>query len=77
MQYIGVLFKKNQGFSKSFLSNMGVKQGYPPSPTLFGIYIDELEELILEYLRIDGPSIGIYTIFILLYVDLTNHSGMR
>ena len=64
--------KKKQGFSKSFVSNMGVKQGCPLSPTLFGIYIEELEELILEYLkkeRTDGPSIGIYTVLILLYED--------
>ena len=35
-------------------------------------YIDELEELILEYLRekrIEGPSIRIYTTLILLYAN--------
>ena len=64
--------KTTHGFSKSFTSNMGVKQGCPLSPTLFGIYIDDLKELILEYIKyggIDGPSVGLYTVLILLYAD--------
>ena len=64
--------KTTHGFSKSFTSNMGVKQGCPLCPTLFGIYIDELEELIQEYITyggIDGPSFGLYTVLILLYAD--------
>ena len=58
--------------SESFISNLGVKQGCPLSPTLFGLYIDELEELITEYAKseeIEGPTIGMYTLLILLYAD--------
>ena len=54
------------------MSNMGVKQGCPLSPTLFGLYIDELEELIAKYNKhkeIDGPAVGKYTLLILLYAD--------
>ena len=76
--------RKAEGFSDSFVSNMGVKQGCPLSPTLFGLYIDELEELIAEYTKqggIDGPTIGMYTLFILLYADdvilmAHNYEGM-
>ena len=54
------------------MSNMGVKQGCPLSPTLFGLYIDELEELIGEYNKhkeINGIAVGMYTLLILLYAD--------
>ena len=68
------------GFSESFVSNMGVKQGCPLSPTLFGLYINELEEVITKQStrgEVDGSSIGIYTLTILLYADdviLMTHS---
>lgn len=40
--------KTNHGFSEYFLSNIGVKQECPLSPTLSGLCIDKLEELINE-----------------------------
>ena len=43
--------KMDSGFSKNFLSNMGVKQGCPLSPTLFGLCIDKLEEVVNKVAR--------------------------
>lgn len=58
--------------SESFQSSIGVKQGCPLSPTLFGLCIDELEEIILEHAANQGlldPMIGTQIILLLLYAD--------
>jgi hypothetical protein len=39
-----------QGISDFIRSTIGVKQGCPLSPTLFGIYIDELESFLHEHI---------------------------
>ncbi|MCO5610738.1 hypothetical protein L7F22_064979 [Adiantum nelumboides] len=56
------------GISDSLLSTIGVKQGCPLSPTLFGLYIDEIVDFI-QHRGGDGVEIGGTTLHILLYAD--------
>ena len=46
--------KIENGFLEHFLSNMGVKQGCPLSPTLFGLCIDKLEAVVNRVGREEG-----------------------
>jgi hypothetical protein len=61
-------FKNTEHWSKDINCNIRVKQGRPLSPTLFGIYIDKLEEC-LEKEGCVGPTLTIIVINLLLYAD--------
>ena len=50
-------------------SHCGVKQGCPLSPNLFGLFLDELEELMRNVTGADAPSLAEVAIPILLYAD--------
>jgi hypothetical protein len=65
---VKVKIRTSAGISKSFRSDIGVKQGCPLSPTLFGLYIDKLEEW-LNSQEGDGALLGDFAIRFLLYAD--------
>ncbi len=56
------------GVTSTFTCHMGVKQGCPLSPNLFGIYIDGLEER-LAAVQCDAPTLAGKAIALLLYAD--------
>jgi hypothetical protein len=60
--------KNKKGWSKEINCNIGVKQGCPLSLTLFGIYIDKLEDC-LEEAGCVGPTLTSIVINLLLYAD--------
>jgi hypothetical protein len=59
-------FRNIDGCSKEINCNIGVKQGFPLSPTLFDIYIDKLEDF-LEDANCVGPTLACIIIILLLY----------
>jgi hypothetical protein len=61
-------FKNIEGWSKEINCNIGVKQGCPLSLSLFGIYIDKLEDC-LEKAGCVSPTLNGIVINILLYDD--------
>ena len=60
--------KTLDGISKSFRSDIGVKQGCPLFPNIFGLYIEKLEEW-LNLEGWDGILMGEYVIRLLLYAN--------
>ena len=56
------------GTTETLFSTIGVKQGCPLSPTLFGLYIDEIVDFI-QHRGGDGVEMGGTTVHILLYAD--------
>ena len=63
-------FRTARGLSEFNCSTIGVKQGCPLSPTLFGIYIDELETFLHEHTQeTDGCLLHHVLISILLFAD--------
>ena len=59
----------HQGPTDLFDCNIGVKQGCPASPLLFGLYLDELERLLDNASDIDAPHIADILLAILLFAD--------
>ena len=60
--------KTKVGMSECFGSDIGVKEGCPLSPTLFGLYIDKLEEW-LNKANGEGIQLVEYVIILFLYAN--------
>jgi len=58
-----------EGLSSTFPCTIGVKQGCPLSPLLFGLYIDALESRIAALAGDNGPDLAGTAVKLLLYVD--------
>lgn len=63
--------RTSEGISEVFRCLLGVKQGCPLSPALFGLYIDGLEEHLLQTAGIDAPTLSALRqmVPLLLYAD--------
>ena len=61
--------RTSEGLSEIFRCLMGVKQGCPLSPALFGLYVDGLEKHLLETTDIDAPDLCGILAPLLLYAD--------
>ena len=61
--------KTSAGLSEIFRCLLGVKQGCPLSPTLFGLYVDGLEKHLLQTSGIDAPELIGELVPLLLYAD--------
>ena len=61
--------RTQEGISDIFDCLMGVKQGCPLSATLFGLFVDGLEQHLMDTLGHDAPSLSGVLIPLLVYAD--------
>lgn len=65
-----VSIKTVEGISRSFCTEKGVRQGCALSPTLFNLYIADIDKLVLKERKIGGIKLGKDKIWTLAYADM-------
>jgi hypothetical protein len=58
MRYDNACVKTGSGLTDTFACTTGVKQGCPLNPNLFGLSLDELEELMMNVAGADAPTLA-------------------
>ena len=61
--------RNSEGISEIFDCLMGVKQGCPLSATLFGLFVDGLEQHLMDTIGHDAPALSGILIPLLLYAN--------
>jgi hypothetical protein len=61
--------RTGSGLTDTFAWTTGVKQGCPLSPDLSGLFLDGLEELMMNVARADAPTLAGVAVPLLLYAD--------
>jgi hypothetical protein len=67
---VGSKFRSNEGWLEEINCNIGVKQRFPLSTTLFGVYIDMLEDCLEEVGCASTNLVGLVIIFLLNVDDI-------
>jgi hypothetical protein len=70
-------FRNTEGWLEEINCNIGVKQGCPLSPTLFGIYIDKLEGCLEEVGCVSMTLVGIVIIISLMLISCMKTTTWR
>ena len=62
-------YRPRAGLTDAFRCTIGVKQGCPLSPNLFGLYLDSLQAALQDTPNSDCPVLGDTALPLLLYAD--------
>jgi len=69
--------RNSEGISDIFDCLMGVKQGCPLSATLFGLFVDGLEQHLMDTVGHDAPSLSGVHCYVYYYMPMTSSLCLR